>query len=130
MHAAAATFPSSAIRFRRERPRADCSAAAWKHSSPQRPRLRLGERVDLARHRSEQLDERGERHLSLGFDPARAQHEEVRSTRNRIVEERSLADARLARDDEAGRSSRARFVEHAVDRRDLALTSYKHAQSV
>jgi hypothetical protein len=47
----------------------------------------------VARQRPKRLDERRKQYLRLHFDAARAEHEELRRACDRVLEQRSLADA-------------------------------------
>jgi hypothetical protein len=70
----------------------------------------------MADERQAELMQPGERRLHLGFDARRAGYVTTPSPLGQIVQERRLADARLAADDEhlalPGLGSREEPVEH------------------
>src|SRR3954451_7835038 len=78
-------------------------------------RLRLSRRdpVEMPERGREQLREPGERNLGLGLDPARANHAHAVSLRRRVVEQRGLADPRLADEREHSAAAVARLREEA-----------------
>jgi 8-hydroxy-5-deazaflavin:NADPH oxidoreductase len=85
--------------------------------------LRIGQALHQVETRRAQLLERGERELYLPLDADRARDPEVRSRPDRIVEQRGLADARLAVHRQHAALPVARRLEHAVEHVALALPS-------
>jgi hypothetical protein len=86
-------------------------------------RVALGIRQvpEVVEARRAQLVERRERKLHLPFDPDRAGDPEVRSRLDRMVEQRGLADARLAVHREHAAVTLARRLQHAAEHLALAL---------
>ena len=77
--------------------------------------------------RCEEVDEPDERHRCLGLDAPRPHHAHVLGARGGVLEERGLADPRLARDDERAAVAPARVVEQPIDTQALLPPAHKHA---
>jgi hypothetical protein len=84
-------------------------------------RLRGGQLVAQVQHRAHELVERGERLLLGALDPAGAQDEQVTGAVGRVLEQRALADPRLAEHHERRGLAAPRAVEDGGDPRRLLL---------
>src|SRR5439155_15115890 len=90
-----------------------CRPFLDRERSPQRGRLRLRELVDGRHGRAQQLLRACECDLGFRFDAERAQDVEVAGSSHGVLEQRALADPRLAPKDEGGASPRASRVQLA-----------------
>ena len=90
--------------------------------------MRLGrrERVAELQHRMQQLVERGERDVRLLLGAGRTQHPQAPGARGRVVEQRGLADARPAAQDQRPAAARAGAVEQLAERRPLGVAAVQH----
>jgi hypothetical protein len=77
--------------------------------------LRLGDAVEQVEDRREEVEQRGERDVGLRLVAAGAQDAEVGRRGDRLGQQRALADARLAVDDEGGRAAFARAFEDGLE---------------
>ena len=85
--------------------------------------LRIRQALQNAEALRAQLMEGGERELHLGFDADGAGHPEVRAGLDGVLEQRRLADARLAVDRKHAAVALACRLQHAVEDLALALSS-------
>ena len=87
-----------------------------------------GERVALGvrqlretiQHRQAELMQAGERKLHLGLDPRGPRDATFRPARGEVLEQRGLADARLATQDEDSAMAREDVVDHLIEGLALA----------
>jgi hypothetical protein len=93
-------------------------------------RLRRGQPVDERELRPDELVHPGERQLVLGLDPRAAHHAHPVAGVLGVREQRRLADARLAADDERGAAAVPRALEEGVDRALLGLAAHEHGPIV
>jgi hypothetical protein len=77
-------------------------------------------------HRPQDPVQRGERELRLGLDPAAPEDAHIVGTPDRVLEERRLADPRLAADDEYSTPRLARLEEQALNSGALHAPSDEH----
>ena len=89
----------------------------------ERVRVRLGQPVEQAEHRMQQRVQPGVRQLALGLDAGRAQHPALAGVRDRLLEQRGLADARLAAHDD-----RAAVRQQRPEPRTLDLSPEEHVR--
>jgi hypothetical protein len=92
--------------------------------------LRLGQGTDAVERGPEEVGEDGERKLALRLDAARAQDSHVVVRAGRVLEQRRLADARLAPEDECAATPAARVREEGVQAGALRLAPDQHAAIV
>ena len=106
------------------------------HRRPERERarerrpLRRRQRAQLGHDGAEQVGEAGERELGLGLDAARAQHRHPVGGGDRVVEQRALADPRLAADHERGARSRVRPREQLRQAGPLCIAAEQHVAAI
>ena len=105
-----------------------CRPFLDRERSPQRGRLRLRELVDGRHGRAQQLLRACECDLGFRFDAERAQDVEVAGSSHGMLEQRALADPRLAPKDEGGASPCASRVQQRVDARALVVAAEQHAR--
>ena len=115
----------------RERARADQEAVGLTlvgqtERAAHRARLRVGQMLDPLFERAQELVQRRVRQLGLGLDAGRTQDLEAIGARRRGGEQRGLADARLAAQQQRAAAALARGVEQPVEGRDLALAPDQH----
>ena len=82
--------------------------------------LGLGKRVEPAEHRRAELMQPRERQLHLGLDPGDPRDAEARRLPRAVVQERRLADARLAAEDQHRALAAAHVLQQPVERLALA----------
>jgi hypothetical protein len=92
----------------------------------ERRRLRLRDPVEAGQRRPEQLVQPGERDLRLRRDPAGTQQAHPRRPRRRVLEQRGLADPRLADERQHAAASLARVSEQALQRVLLRVATEEH----
>ena len=109
---------------------ADRRRAGQGERGSQSIRLDRRDAVENAERRPEQLQQHPERDLALGLQPGRAQHPHLGERRHGIVEQRGLADARLADEREHAARAQARGRHQPVDRLLLGLPTHQHAPSL
>jgi hypothetical protein len=76
--------------------------------------------------RAEELVQRGECQLGLGLDPTCPQHPHRARLLQRVLEQRRLADARLATDDQRAAARGPGAGDQALDSGRLGLSAEKH----
>jgi hypothetical protein len=82
--------------------------------------------IDRRELRAEELVQAGERNVHLGFDAERTQNPHALRALDGGIEERALADAGLAANDERSAVPRSSRLEHLVDPRGLTLAPEEH----
>ena len=92
----------------------------------ERGALRARETAELAEHRAEQLVQPAEGDLHLGLDAARAQHRGGPGHRGRVLEQRRLADPRLAAQHEHPARAVAGLRHEPLDARALGGAPQQH----
>ena len=133
-----ASGPSSATRLSRL-----STAAPTANRSPPEPGcegegraerlgLRRRDRVEVLEDRAQQLEQPAERDLLLGVDPGGPQHTHpcVGDRGRRVLEERALADPRLAGQHERAALADARGSDQRRDDLALALAADQHVPSL
>jgi hypothetical protein len=93
-------------------------------------RLALGDLVEEVLERPEQLVQRRERELGLGLDPAGAEDSHPGCPRLGVVEQRALADPRLAAEDQGAAVPRRGLREDHVDASSLGGATNEHSSIV
>ena len=94
--------------------------------SLQRCGLRLREPLEQVQRRSHELMQPGERQLGLRLDPARRQHLHVARPLPRILQQRRLAHARLAPQDQRAAARRPRRFDERSHAGALDITPVEH----
>ncbi len=89
-------------------------------------RLGLGEGVDPVLERPQELVQRSVGQLGLVLDAGRPQHGEAGRRRRRVLEQRGLADAGFAAQDERTTGTAASGVEESSEPCHLGLTTDQH----
>ena len=92
--------------------------------------LDVGELVGEVEDRPQQLVQAGERQLGLGLDAGAGEHAHPVRARQRALQQRGLADPRVAAQHEHAAARVPGRVEQAVDRRALALSAQEHAPTL
>ena len=82
--------------------------------------------LQLAEQRPQQLDQPGEDDLSLGLHAVHPEYQHAVGAGNRVVDQRGLADPRLAEQQQRAARSGTRVVEQPVESRSLRLTPNQH----
>ena len=118
--------PSTARRYE-ERVRDRAGAEAERRL--QRVSLRRGQAVERVEQWCAELMEPGERQLHLGLDTGGAQHEHAIVGAERVVEQRGLADPRLATQHQHTAAAGAGAGEQRAERRQLVLPAASHGIS-
>jgi hypothetical protein len=88
--------------------------------------LRRGKRVQITESRPDELVQRGERELGLGFHSTCTEHVHVCRTLARVIEQGRLPDAGLAAENEDAASGRTRPVEQRSDQSPLIIPPVEH----
>ncbi len=91
-------------------------------------RLRLRKALYVPENRPDDLVQSGERELRLRFHPGAAEHAHVAGLVARVLQERRLADARLAGDDQDGAARRASAIEKLADPRPFRVSPIQHVR--
>ena len=78
--------------------------------------------------RADDLVQGGERKLRLRFDSGAAEHVHAVGLVARVLQERRLADARLAGDDQDGAARRASAIEKLADPRPFRVSPVQHVR--
>jgi hypothetical protein len=103
-------------------------------AQPERARQRVGlalrQAVDRAEHGAHQLVQAGEGHLGLGLDPDCPQDRHAAGARDRVVEQRRLADPGLAAHHEDAAAGGARPFEERVQLSALHVSAVEHPPSI
>ena len=89
--------------------------------------LRRGQPPELTERRPQQLGQAGERDLDLGLHPAHAQHGRVPGDLRRVLEQRALADPRLAAHHEHAARARPGVGHEPLDALALGSAAQQHA---
>jgi hypothetical protein len=92
--------------------------------------LDVGELVGEVEDGPQHLVQSGERQLGLGLDAGAREHAHPPGACHGALQQRGLADARLAAQDEDAAARAPGPVEQAVDRRALALSPQQHAPTL
>ena len=106
--------------------------AARRAGRPERQRalqclgLRVGDLVDPGQRRAQQLEQAGERDVSLGLHPAGPEHVHAGRLLLGVGEQRRLADPGLPHDGEHAAAARAGIVEQPDERLLLVITAEQH----
>ena len=90
--------------------------------------LRLRKTLDVLENRADDLVQGGERELRFRFHPGAAEHAHAGGLVARVLQERRLADARLAGDDEDGAARRASTIEKLADTRAFRVSPVQHVR--
>ena len=98
--------------------------------APQRGGLHVGQLVGDVEHRPQQLVQPGERQLGLGLDAGAGEHPHPVGARQRVLQQRRLADSRLAAQHEGAAARLPGRVEQAVDGRALAVSAQQHGPTL
>src|SRR5262249_13493140 len=99
-------------------------------SGPERGRLRAGKPVDVSEGGPQQLVERGEGELGLRLDAARGQDVHVGGAVASVLQQRRLAHAGLAAQDEAAATRSTSGAEQLADHGALGIPPVEHARIV
>ncbi len=78
--------------------------------------------------RADDLVQGGERELRLGFHPGAVEHAHVAGLVTRVLEERRLADTRLAGNDEDAAARRTSAIEKLADPRPFRVSPIQHVR--
>ena len=89
--------------------------------------LRRRDPPEQAERGPQELEQAGERHVRFRVDAARAQELQPRSVLRRVLEQRRLADPRLADERQHGAAAGTRARQDAVELLPLSLTAEQHA---
>jgi hypothetical protein len=98
-------------------------------SDAQRSLLRLRKRADAVEHRRAQLVQPRERQLHLGLDPGDAREAEPRRLLSAMLQQRRLADSRLAADDEDGALTASDVLQQPVEKLTFAGSAQQHRRA-
>ena len=92
----------------------------------QRGGLHVGQLGGAVQHRPQELVQAGEGQLGLGLDAGPGEHAHPVGARQRVLQQRGLADARVAAQHQDAAARGAGRIEQAVDRLALAVSSQQH----
>ena len=99
--------------------------------APQRGALHVGQLAGAVEERPQQLMQPGEGQLGLGLDAGAGEHPHAVRPRQRVLQQRGLADPGVAAQRRACRcASRLAASEQAVDGRALALSAQQHGPTL
>src|SRR5215207_5147757 len=91
--------------------------------------LRLWKRPEPTQHRRAELMQSGERQLDLGLDPGDPRDAETGCLPRAVMQERRLADARLAADDQDRALAGADVLQQPVEQRTLVGSAQQHRRT-
>jgi hypothetical protein len=106
---------------REGRERSRLRRRAERERGAQRGGLDGGEAIEVPQHGPKQRRERGEGQLRLGLDAGRAQDQEAVRSRGERRDDRRLADAGLAAQDDAASAPAARLLEERRQQAELSF---------
>lgn len=106
------------------------SASRQAERSAERVGLRIREPAHVSHRREQELVRRGERELRLRRDADTAQNEHVTSLLACVLEQRRLADSRVAANDESAAARSAGAVQELADPDLLRIAAEQHGRIV